>query len=202
MRARLRLADVDLHVQQLVGALDALGREHQADAHVHLGEIVDGDLSAAGAAASAGGRRLAQQRGLLGGHLLFERAHLRDGGLQLRCAGTPPRPRRSSARPASCPHASVVEAHRCRAAPACRVAPRSSPPNRGITGCEQRRGDAQRLGRGVERRVELLPAPPASCASFHGACCTMYLSTAESSAQIASRPLRELEVVESLRRRR
>ena len=48
-------ADIHLHVHQLVGALDALGGEHQAHAQIHLDEIVDGDFGVRrrGAAAPA-----------------------------------------------------------------------------------------------------------------------------------------------------
>ena len=65
-------------MQKLVGAFDALGREHLAYAQIDLGEIVNGDLRAGGCGFSAGGRRFPQQRGLLGGDLGFESAHLFD----------------------------------------------------------------------------------------------------------------------------
>ena len=63
---------------------------------------------------------------------------------------------------------------------------------------EQHRRDAQRFGRRVERRVELACDPSGFFASFHGACSTMYLSTAESSVQTASRPCENSKSVESL----
>ncbi len=56
-------------------------------------------------------------------------------------------------------------------------------------GREQRRGDAQRFGGGVERVVQQLARFVIGClASFHGARSTMNLSTAEISAHTASSP--------------
>ena len=39
--ARLGLADIDLEVEQLIGAFDGLGGEDQADAEIDFGEVVD-----------------------------------------------------------------------------------------------------------------------------------------------------------------
>ncbi len=109
--ARLRLADIDFQVQQLVGAFDALGGEHQAHAQIDLEEIVDGDLRRG----SFGGLRpasgfLPSSMACSRRDLLFELAHLVDGVLQLDAREDAGDLADLLARLASRPSASVVEA--------------------------------------------------------------------------------------------
>ena len=120
----------------LSAPLTALGGEHQADAQIHLDEIVDRDLAALGGSAAAAARRgfLPSSASCSAVTSLFQLAHLRRRLLQLRCAGRRRRSRRSSGPAGKLPHCERVEAHGFERLRSCRAAPRSSAPIRGSTG--------------------------------------------------------------------
>src|SRR5476649_2177185 len=80
--AGLGFADVDFHVHQFGGAFDALGGEDQTYAQIHFEEVVDGDLRTLRVLFGGLRHNLAEEFGLFGGDLFFQGAHGGDGFFQ------------------------------------------------------------------------------------------------------------------------
>ena len=126
-------ADIDLHVHQLVGALDALGGEHQADAQIDLDEIVDGDLGEpAGAAGGASG--FLPSSFACSAVTFSSSSRILAMASLARCAGTRRRLRRSVWPGRQSAPWQRVEAHRFDRLRSCRAAPRSLAADSGSTG--------------------------------------------------------------------